>query len=422
MEAKEKWNKLDNAGKIFPPSISKTDTKVFRFSCNLTENVKPEVLQSAVETTVEQFPLYKSVLERGIFWYYLETSSIKPKVHEEYKGICAEIYHKNKVNLLFEVTYFKNRINLEIFHSLSDGTGALHFLQTLVMNYLSSLKEIQVNPEWFDASSDFQKSSDSFQKYYSNKKLSKDKQKKYGKAYKIRGIRYRNYRIKLIKGNMPATQLLEKSHEYNCSMTIFLVSCLISAIGEEIPVRKKKKPVVISVPVNLRKYFKSETARNFFGTVNIGYDFSSNSEKFEDIITAVTQEFKNNLTFERLSDRINSLSKVEHNAFAKIAPLFFKDICLKTAHDISALDVSASLSNVGVIKMPEIFDKYIETFEICTSTNKLSICMCSYKDTVSISFTSPFINSDIQKNFFRRLSGMGIDIAISTNPLEFREE
>lgn len=422
MTAQNKWNKLDNAGKIFPPAINRYDTKVFRFSCELTEDINPDILQYALEATIEQFSIYKSVLERGIFWYYLEASDIQPKVSPEYKKICAEIYHKNRVNLLFEVTYYRTRINLEVFHALSDGTGALHFLQTLIINYLSELHDIRINPEWFEDSSDFQKSSDSFQKYYSNKKLSKDKGKKYGKAYKMRGLKYSGYRIKLIKANIPASQLLEKSHEYNCSLTVFLTSCLISAIGDEIPLRKRKKPVVISVPVNLRKYFKSETARNFFGTMNIGYDFSTGSDKFEDIISSVKQEFKENLTFEKLSDRINSFSKVEHNALAKIAPLFFKDICLKTAHDISALEVSSSLSNVGVIKMPEIFDRYIRLFDMCTSSSKLSVCMCSYKDNISISFTSPFINTDIQRNFFRRLSGMGVKIEIATNPLEFREE
>ncbi len=417
----KKWNKLDNAGKIFPPAINKTDTKVFRFSCELFENVQPDILQNALETTLEQFNIYKSVLERGVFWYYLETSDIKPIIKEEYKNICSAIYHKNRINLLFEVTYYNKRINLEVFHSLSDGTGALHFLQTLIINYLSEVYKMEINPKWFEDSSDFQKSDDSFQKYYSKKKASKDNKAKFGHAYKIRGMRYSGYRIKLIRGMIPSDQLLEAAHKYECSLTIFLTACLIWAIGEEIPVRKKKKPVVISVPVNLRKYFKSETARNFFGTMNIGYKFKD-PDTFEDIISAVNQEFKENLTFEKLSDRINSLSKVEHNAFAKIAPLFFKDICLKTAHDISALDVSASLSNVGIIKMPEVFDEYIHHFDMCTSTNKFSLCICSYKKNISISFTSPFVNSNIQKNFFTRLSSMGINVEIATNPLEFREE
>ena len=422
MASEKKWNKLDNAGKIFPPSSNKTDTKVFRYSCELIENVVPKVLQHAAEVTAEAFSIYKSVLERGFFWYYLERSDIKPVVKEEYKSICAPIYRKNRINLLFEVTYYKKRINLEVFHALSDGTGALHFFQALIINYLSELHNISIKPEWFESSSDFQKSSDSFQKYYSKKKFPDAKKNKFKRAYKVRGLKYSGYRLKLIRGVIPVNQTLNKAHEYNCSITIFLTACLIAAIGEEIPERKKKKPVIISVPVNLRKYFKSETARNFFGTVNIEYNFSKNSGDFNDIIKKVSEQFSQNLTFENLSAHINSLSKVEHNAFAKIAPLFFKDICLKTAHDISALEVTSSVSNVGIIKMPEIFQDYIRIFDICTSGNRPSVCMCSYKNNISVSYTSPFINSDIQRNFFCHLSSMGIKVEISTNPLEFREE
>lgn len=422
MSGEKNWNRLDNAAKIFPPSCSKTDTKVFRFSCHLTEDVVPEILQHSAETTIDAFSIYKSVLDRGYFWYYLESSDIKPVVREEYKSICAEIYHKNRINLLFEVTYYKKRINLEVFHSLSDGTGALHFFKALLINYLSELYNIPIKPEWFDDSSDFQKSSDSFQKYYSNKKNSNFKKEKFKEAYRLKGMRYSGNQLKLIRGIIPADKTLEKAHEYKCSLTVFLTACLISAIGEEIPERRKKKPVVISVPVNLRKFFKSETARNFFATMNIGYDFSKNPNDFNSIISAVNKEFQNKLNFDYISDRINSFAKTEHNALAKIAPLFFKDICLKTAHDISALEVTSSLSNVGIVTMPDVFQDYIKNFDMCTSGNKISVCMCSYKNNMSISMTSPFINSDIQRNFFRHLADMGLNVEIATNPLEFREE
>lgn len=422
MSVENNWNRLDNAAKIFPPSCSRTDTKVFRFSCQLTENVVPEILQHAVETTTDAFSIYKSVLERGLFWYYLETSDIKPVVKQEYKNICAEIYHKNKINLLFEVTYYKKGINLEVFHSLSDGTGALHFFKALIINYLSELYNITIKPEWFDDSSDFQKSSDSFQKYYSDKKISKDKKTKYKKAYRLKGMRYSGNRLKLIRGIIPADKALEKAHEYNCSLTVFLTACLISAICEEMPERKKKKPVVISVPVNLRKFFKSETARNFFATMNISYDFSKNPSDFKSIVECVHKEFNEKLNFEYISGKINSFSRTEHNALAKIAPLFFKDICLKIAHDISALEVTSSLSNVGIVRMPDVFQDFIRNFDMCTSGNKISICMCTYKNNMSIGITSPFINSDIQRNFFRNLADMGLNVEIATNPLEFREE
>ncbi len=43
------WSRLDNAAKIFPPNSSKRDTKVFRFTCELVEDVDEAVLQHALE-------------------------------------------------------------------------------------------------------------------------------------------------------------------------------------------------------------------------------------------------------------------------------------------------------------------------------------------------------------------------------------
>lgn len=37
---------------------------------------------------------------------------------------------------MFRVTYYKNRINLEVFHVLTDGMGGINFLRELTYQYL----------------------------------------------------------------------------------------------------------------------------------------------------------------------------------------------------------------------------------------------------------------------------------------------
>ncbi len=49
------WRRLDNAAKIFPPTSGKRDPKVFRFACELREPVEPEILQTALDVTMELF-------------------------------------------------------------------------------------------------------------------------------------------------------------------------------------------------------------------------------------------------------------------------------------------------------------------------------------------------------------------------------
>ena len=72
------WTRLDNAAKIFPPTSNKQDTKVFRFACQLNEWVEQNILQQATEKTLETFPIFRSVLKHGLFWYYLEKTELVP--------------------------------------------------------------------------------------------------------------------------------------------------------------------------------------------------------------------------------------------------------------------------------------------------------------------------------------------------------
>ena len=131
-----KWRKLDNAALAFPLVTGKDDTRVFRFYCELKEPVEEATLQAALDETMKRYPLFQAVLRKGLFWFYLERREIRPVVHPEKKPPCSRLYIPDKKSLLFEVSYYQNRINFEVFHGLTDGTGAMHFLVELVQNYL----------------------------------------------------------------------------------------------------------------------------------------------------------------------------------------------------------------------------------------------------------------------------------------------
>ena len=173
MRKNKQWTRLDNAAKIFPAASTKSDTKVFRFACELYEKVEQDALQCATEMTLAQFPPFRAVMKRGLFWYYLENSDIHPVVRKEDRPPCSSLYNRNIKTLLFEVSYFHNRINLEVYHALTDGTGALQFLRVLVYHYLRlkhpELGDVSIQ---YDASFE-QKMDDSFRKYYSDRKKPK---------------------------------------------------------------------------------------------------------------------------------------------------------------------------------------------------------------------------------------------------------
>ena len=78
-----KWRKLDNAALAFPLVTGKNDSRVFRFYCQLKEDIQADLLQKALEQTMEHYPVFSMVLRKGLFWFYLEHRDIRAVVKPE---------------------------------------------------------------------------------------------------------------------------------------------------------------------------------------------------------------------------------------------------------------------------------------------------------------------------------------------------
>ena len=88
---------------------------------------------------------------------------------------------------------------------------------------------------------------------------------------------------------------------------------------------------------------------------------------------------------------------------------------LRIARRVSDFGETMVVSNVGKVKLPEEISPFVESFSVFASTAKLQVCVCSCGDTLSVGFSSRYEDTDIQRNFFRLLSGMGVDVEIKSN-------
>lgn len=406
------WRQLDNAAKIFPATSGRKDGRVFRFACELKEEVDPALLQEALDAAIKVFPLFLCVLRKGLFWNYMEERDIRPIVEEEHTPPCSPIYVQDQRNLLFRVSYYKKRINFEVFHALTDGTGALQFLKTLIYSYLKLAHPEQVSGSNFsyDATHS-EKEEDSFKKYY--KKVDKSiKIPKY-KSFQLGGRKHELGKNHLIEGKISVAQLAKLSKEYKTTMTVLLTAIYLLAIGKEVGPRQKRKTVTLMVPVNLRNYFPSASARNFFGWIDVGYDFATRSKELPDMIAYVSEFFKTELTEERVAVRMNDFVKLEEHFLARIVPLELKLIGMKLGALNKKSKITAVFSNIGKVQMQEECIPFIELFDIFISTPKMQLCMCSFEDQLVLSFTSVYESTNVERSFFRTLSELGLTVEIS---------
>ena len=353
--------------------------------------------------------MFLMVLRKGLFWHYLEPCNLHPIVKEEYKEPCSRLYIKDKKNLLFEVTYYKKRINFEVFHVLTDGTGATEFLKELVINYLylvhkeEGLEQISMLPEDMTVQD---QEDDSFLKYYS-KEQRHPKEKKIH-AFQIRKKKKDGHHLHVHESVVLVQDVLKRSRELGVSMTVFLTAVYLMAIHEEMSKMQEKRPVVLMVPVNLRKFFPSTSMLNFFNWIEPGYDFTKQDNSFEAILEYTKEFFEEQLTKEKMSAHISELLALELHPILRLAPLELKNLCIHAGAKFSEKNVTAIFSNMSVVKMPESYVSYIERFGVYTNTPKLELCLCSFQDKLSFAFTSRYDTENIERNFYRLLKEQGI--------------
>mgnify|MGYP002769953022 FL=1 len=397
------WRKLDNAALAFPLVTGENDTRVFRFYCQLKEEVDSDILQQALDRTMEKYPLFQAVLRKGLFWFYLEHSHIRALAKPETEPPCSRLYIPDKKSLLFQVSYYKERINFEVFHALTDGTGAMHFLQELVQNYLILAHPKENFPEIGRDKKTGRGNieEDSFSQYYSSD-IPKNREKKKA-AVKLKGEKLVHSDMHISEVVLSVKEIHQKARSYGVSITVLLTAVMLCSIREEIPKNQQKRPVTLMIPVNLRNYFPSQSMTNFFGWIEVGYTFSDTTT-FEEVLADVKRQFEQELEKDKIAMHMNDYVRIEKNIFVRAVPLEIKKYFLMIGANLGSRSITAVYSNIGMIRLPEEYREYIRHFGIFASTNSLQMCSCSYGDEMVLGFTSKIPDDSIQRNFRRMLS------------------
>jgi hypothetical protein len=418
-----KWKRLDNAAKIFPALAGREDSEVFRIACALHEDVEPELLQMAVDAAVEEHPSFTDTIHAGVFWYYLEDTGLRPKVHEEKESPLQPLYDERN-RLLIDISYYKKRINFEIFHAIADGTGAMIFFRTILANYLAlahpeELRDVRI--ERYD-STEREKAADGFTEYFEPAKGSSTNFEFLGsrankvKVYQFRESRTPDCRQLITEGEASVAAIKKAAKAEGATITEFICAILIRSIHEAMPRSEYDKTISIAVPVNLRNYFHSNTLRNFFGMIEIRYNFAAEGpHELSDIILSVRKSFESELTMENMQQKIASQVKMERHPIVRVCPRVLKDLIMVILQGVSMKRRTICLSNVGRIEMQPELARYIRNFDLFNSSSKRQVCICSFGDSMVISFSGVLAEHDVERAFFRSLARYDENLMISTN-------
>ena len=404
------WYKVDNVAKVFLATNTRRDPRVFRVSCTLNEPVQPGVLDTALRRTTRELPHFQVTLHRGLFWHYLESTDKLPVVQQENLPPCSEIYGPDVKNeLLYRVSYYNNRINVEMFHALSDGNGGMLFLKILVHNYLQLLyPDALGDVPRSEGASASDMTQNSFEKFYTGTRPTTEKARR---TYRLHGTKLPYDQAQFFEAHLSVRQVLDRAHQAGVSLTSYLCAAQLFAIYREMPSLERRKPIAISLPVNLRNYYPSATARNFFNSVRVEYTFTG-EEDLATVARTFDARLKLELSDERVHARMDGYEKLEHIPGIRPVPLFVKNRTVSFCNWLETRQVTATFSNMGRITVHPALQPYIRGFSAFCSCDGLFTTVCSYNDDLVLGTTSTFTGTNVLKNLYRGLAEDGLEITL----------
>ncbi|MCM1991476.1 hypothetical protein [Oceanirhabdus seepicola] len=411
------WSSLDNAAKMYASLPSTRVTTLFRVSSALNFHVDKNILQKALNSTLERFPYFNVSLKTGLFWSYFDKSNEKLLVEEEKFYPCMNLNVK-KHHFPFRVLYFNNRISLEFTHALTDGTGAMIFLQYLLQEYLKIKnlihKDVLTYINDTPTKGEFE---DSYKKNFDRKIPTKRvKVKAFHFPFKLseKGVYH------IVTGILPVKDLLIKSKEFNCSLTELLCALFIDSIIELIDKNGyKKKPIALNIPINLRSKFSSKTMNNFFISLTPTIDPRLGDYTLEEIVEYIHNYMNLNNNTKVLKQLLCKNVRSGNNIFLRIIPSFIKDLIMPFVHSsFGEANYTSGFSNMGLVRLPIEMEQHIERFDVYpppSRGNKIKVTAISYKDNIHITFGKMTYRKDLEEIFFSKIRKMNIPIKIETN-------
>lgn len=412
------FGKLDNTAHLFPVIANETMTNVYRMSVTLTEDIHEGCLQEALEQVLPWFETMNVRMRTGVFWYYFETNTKgKPVVRKEDDFPCRFIEPRENKGYLFRVSYYKQRINLEVFHVLADGAGAVNFLRELTYQYLR-LRYPQKLKDTGDSLSD-DTSLDTEDSYLRHYKKKDRKGYKAVPAVHIRGEKLVRGELGVIHGYLSVTAVKQKAKALSMSINEYLSGIYVYSIYKAyLHGNTSGKPVVLCIPVNLRPFFTSMTTRNFFAMVSVPFLPENPGYGREEVMALVRDELQRQITRENLERLISYNVSNQKNIALRAVPLLLKKPVIRLVYMNSVKGTTTTLTNVGSLTVKEQYRPYIRRFQVILSPSagqNMKGTVSSYGDELVVTFSSLLKDTSIQKEFFRSLSADGLEVTIETN-------
>lgn len=418
------WLKVDNAGKIYPAARSQEWMAVYRLSATLDEPVDEALLGQALKSTVKRLPYFTYRLRRGLFWHYLEAQDEIPRVQQDAVNPCLPFSPGRDGHFMFRVRVHDRRIAVEIYHVLADGTGTMTLLLTLVAEYLRlkySLRIPAAAPYILDLREKPRPGEweDSFPVYARRAARPRGEEA----AYPLRGTPAERGYLQVTTAIIETGRLSGAAKKYGATVNTYLAALILRALADmaaQDPRRRlRRRPVKLSMPVSLRKYYPSVTLRNFSSYVNVPVYPTYGSYSLEDIIRIVTHCMGYEMTEQLMNARFSSNVLAEQSRAIRPVPLALKRLILRMMYALTGERYFTTvLSNMGRVDLPEGMREHVKRMDFIIGpgrSNPLSIGCVSVSGQTFLTFSKTIRESELERRVLTALIREGVPVTVESN-------
>ncbi|MDL2217344.1 hypothetical protein LJC27_01630 [Christensenellaceae bacterium OttesenSCG-928-M15] len=401
------WYALDDAAKIYPLSMRHGQMAVFRLSVYFKQAVVPELLQMALTFTIKRFPSFATTVKKGFFWHYLDTAKRRYTMEPETGVPCRPLQVSRSGSQSFRVVYYRNRVSIEYFHILTDGTGGMIFLKSLAAEYLRLLGEEQSTGDEIWNSNGMIKEGETANEFLRAEKpegisgfVDKPALQISGKLSKIKPCRVLHFK-------MDASSLKHAAQSKNATITAYILALLF--IAGKSATDETEGDVNIQIPVNMRKFYPSDTVRNFSMYCGIRLPIGEITDA-PSIIGEISQQLTQKASQQSMREMMNSTGRLV--SLMRYVPLSIKAPVARAVYGfLGDLTFSNTLSNLGVVKLPPQMARQIDSMDFVLGTSTTSRANCglvTLGDTSILSITKMTADPTFEETLFHLLSADGI--------------
>lgn len=410
---------LDTAATMFTLAFCDNHRALIRLTVTMNETVDRDRLQLALNRLITRFPSFFVRLSHDRCRYFFETLDCAPIIPEEVEADEPLFMTLDDLSrCAFRIIVSENRIALDYSHAVSDGYGGSVFLKSLIAEYLYIRYAVSV-PYCSDVLSaneapNYSEMKDAYQEITG----ASGKWKDMSEAYSLKGIK--DEKVHITELSFKTDELLNCAGEYGVTLTALLSGVLTTALFDlQQRENREQGEIRLSIPIDLRRRFNSDTLRNFSlpttiyaGKLGDGMHVSALCQSFD-------KQLKLNVCKEKLSALATSYVKMAKNKVIAALPLSFKRWVTQTFFSIFKGGNCMTFSNLGIWRVPDNMKPHIQKCSMVFSPKPSAPYSCGVVSvendltlTLTRSIKEPLLESRVLQVFKEILSNKSTRLGV----------